>query len=141
MLCSRCGANVAEGAAFCPGCGTPLGGAAGLGSMQHRRAAALTAFESGQDAAGVQCPNCGEYRMQPVRIDADATMIAAFICLVVGGVALGLVLLGGDVGLYIADASAVAVALIVAGIVLWLVARRRRKPRAYECFSCGYRVP
>ena len=142
MLCSRCGLDsIAPDAPFCPRCGTPLGGAAGLGSMEHRRAAAVQAFEEGREAAGVQCPNCGRYRMQPVRIDADATMIFGFIAFVVGGIALLIVLFGGDVGLYVANASAVAVALLFVGVLLLLLARYRRRPKAFECFSCGYRVP
>ena len=142
MLCSRCGLDgLAPDAPFCPRCGTPLGGSAGVGSMEHRRTAAVSAFKGGEDAAGVQCPNCGRYRMQAVRIDADATMIFGFIAFVVGVVALLLVVFGGDVGLYFANASVVAVALVVVGVALLLLARYRRRPRAFECFACGYRVP
>lgn len=141
MLCSRCGAEVIEGSAYCSRCGTPLGGSAGLGSMAHRRDAAVAAFRGRRDAAGVQCPNCGQYRMQAVRIDADATMIAGFILLAVGLVSGLLVLLFGDAGLYVTDASELAVVLTVAGILLLLWARYRRRPRAFECFACGYRVP
>jgi hypothetical protein len=142
MLCSRCGLEgVPPGAAFCPRCGTPLGGSAGLGSMVHRREAAVAAFEAGRDAAGVQCPNCGAYRMQAVRIDADGTLIFGFIALVIGIATLVLVLVFGDTGLYVSDASALAVVLVAVGLVLLLVARYRRRPRAFECFACGYRVP
>ena len=142
MLCSRCGLDgLAPDAPFCPRCGTPLGGSAGLGSMEHRRAAAVEAFKEGREAAGVQCPNCGRYRMQPVRIDADANMIFGFIAFVIGAIALLIVVFGGDVGLYVADASAIALALLLVGVVLLLIARYRRRPRAFECFSCGYRVP
>jgi predicted RNA-binding Zn-ribbon protein involved in translation (DUF1610 family) len=109
--------------------------------MQHRRGPALAAFEKGQDPAGVQCPNCGGYRMQAVRIDADATLIFGFIAFVVGAVALILVLFGDDVGLYFANASVFAAALAAIGVVLLLIARYRRRPKAFECFACGYRVP
>ena len=109
--------------------------------MEHRRRIALQAFESGREAAGVQCPNCGQYRMRPVRIDADATMIFGFFAVVLGAIGLASVILGGDVGLYIANASTIAIALLVLGVALLLLARYRRRPRAFECFSCGYRVP
>lgn len=142
MLCSRCGLDgLAPEAPFCPRCGTPLGGSAGLGSMEHRREAAAAAFKDGREAAGVQCPNCGRYRMQAVRIDADANMIFGFIAFVVGAIALLIVVFGGDVGLYVANASVIAVALLGLGVLLLLLARYRRRPRAFECFSCGYRVP
>lgn len=142
MLCSRCGLDgVAPDANFCPRCGTPLGGSAGLGSMAHRRVAAVQAFESGRGPAGVQCPNCGQYRLQVVRIDADATMAFGFISFVVGMVALLLVAFGGDVGLYVANASLLAVLLVAVGVALLFLARYRRRPRAFECFVCGYRVP
>ena len=142
MLCSRCGLDgLAPEAPFCPRCGTPFGGSAGLGSMEHRRLAAVEAFESGQEPAGVQCPNCGQYRLQAVRIDADANMIFGFIAFVVGAIALVLVVFGGDVGLYFTNASVFAAGLLVAGVLLLLLARYRRRPKAFECFSCGYRVP
>lgn len=142
MLCSRCGLDgVSPDAPFCPRCGTPLGGAAGAGSMEHRRAAAVQAFEQGQEPAGVQCPNCGRYRMQVVRIDADATMIFGFIAFVVGAIGLLLVVFGGDVGLFVANASVIAAASFVLGVALLLLARVRRRPKAFECFDCGYRVP
>ena len=142
MLCSRCGLDgLAPEAPFCPRCGTPLGGSAGLGSMEHRREAAAAAFKDGREAAGVQCPNCGRYRMQAVRIDADANMAFGFIAFVVGAIALLIVVFGGDVGLYVANASVMAAALLALGVLLLLLARYRRRPRAFECFSCGYRVP
>ncbi len=141
MLCSRCGAELAAEATFCVRCGTPLGGAAGAGSMRHRREAAVEAFERRRDPAGVQCPNCGGYRMQAVRIDADATMIIGFVALIIGIAGLVLVVLFGDAGLYVADASALSMALFIAGVALLLLARHRRRPSAFECFVCGYRVP
>ena len=141
MLCSRCGADVAADAPFCARCGTPLGGSAGAGSMEHRREAALEAFEQLRDPAGVQCPNCGQYRMQAVRIDADASMIFGAIALVVGIAGLVLVVLFGDAGLLVADASVVSAILVVLGVLLLLRARYRRRPKAFECFACGYRVP
>lgn len=141
MLCSRCGAEVAAEASFCSRCGTPIGGAVGSGSMQHRREAALAAFKAGRNPAGVQCPNCGSYRMGAVRIDADATLAFGGIALVVGLVTLLLVLAFGDTGLYVADASTLGVLLIIVGVVALLIARYRRRPTAFECFACGYRVP
>ena len=141
MLCSRCGANVPEGAPYCAWCGTPLGGAAAAGSMQHRHEAALKAFQRGADPAGVQCPNCGGYRMQVVRIDADASLIFGVILFLLGVAAALLVLLFGDAGLYVADASLLALGLVIAGAVFLVIARYRRRPRAFECFACGYRVP
>jgi predicted RNA-binding Zn-ribbon protein involved in translation (DUF1610 family) len=109
--------------------------------MQHRREAAVASFEAGANPAGVQCPNCGAYRMQAVRIDADATRALGTIALVLGIAGIVLVLAFGDTGLYVADASAVAVILGIAGVALLLVARYRRRPKAFECFACGYRVP
>ena len=109
--------------------------------MEHRRESALAAFKSGKDPAGVQCPNCARYRMQAVRIDADASLIFGVISLVVGITALLLVVFFGDAGLYIAEASTLAIVLIVVGVALLLMARYRRKPSAFECFACGYRVP
>ena len=109
--------------------------------MEHRREAALEAFKSGKDAAGVQCPNCGNYRMHAVRVDADGNLLAAFAFLIVGIVALALVVFGGDIGLYVADASTIAVVFIIVGAVLYAIAHRRRRPSAFECYSCGYRVP
>jgi VIT1/CCC1 family predicted Fe2+/Mn2+ transporter len=142
VLCSRCGLDgLPPEAPFCPRCGTPLGGSAGAGSMEHRRLAAVEAFESGREPAGVQCPNCGQYRLQAVRIDADANMVFGFIAFVVGAIALVLVVFGGDVGLYFTNASVLAVGLLIAGVLLLLLARYRRRPKAFECFSCGYRVP
>jgi predicted RNA-binding Zn-ribbon protein involved in translation (DUF1610 family) len=109
--------------------------------MVHRRAAAVEAFESGREPAGVQCPNCGRYRMRAVRIDADATMAFGFISFLVGMVALLLVVFGGDVGLYFANTSLIATVLVLVGVALLLLARYRRRARAFECFACGYRVP
>ena len=99
------------------------------------------AFERGREPAGVQCPNCGQYRLQAVRIDADANMVFGFIAFVVGAIALVLVVFGGDVGLYFTNASVLAAGLLIAGVLLLLLARYRRWPKAFECFSCGYRVP
>jgi len=109
--------------------------------MQLRRDAALASFKAGKDPAGVQCPNCGGYRLQAVRVDADGTLITGAISLVVGLVALLLVFVAGDVGLYIADTSTLAAVLVVVGVLLLWLARRRRAPSAFECFGCGYRVP
>jgi hypothetical protein len=141
MQCSRCGAYVAPEAAYCSRCGTPLGGSAGLGSMLHRREAAVQAFEQRRDPAGVQCPNCAGYRMHAVRIDADATMVAGWVALLIGFIGLVLVVFFGDAGLYVADASAASMGLFIMGVVLLLWARYRRRPKAFECFACGYRVP
>lgn len=140
MQCSRCGADVPEGAPYCARCGTPLGGSAGLGSMQHRQEVAHEAFMRRVDPASVQCPNCGAYRMQAMRIDADATLAFGAISLIVGIVTAVLVVLFGDTGLYVADASLLALALVVLGAVLLVIARYRRRVRAFECFACGYRV-
>jgi len=141
MQCSRCGAWVAADAGFCGRCGTPLGGAVAAGSMLHRRQAALKAFADRRDPAGVQCPNCGKYRMQAVRIDADGSLIVGAVALIVGVATLVLVLLFGDTGLLVVDASMLGAALVVLGLGLLLLARHRRRPSAFECFACGYRVP
>jgi hypothetical protein len=79
--------------------------------------------------------------MQPIRIDADGTLILGFIAFVVGAVALLLVVSGQDSGLYFANASTIAFVLVVVGVALLLIGRYRRRPRAFECFFCGYRVP
>ena len=109
--------------------------------MLHRREAAVQAFEQRRDPAGVQCPNCAGYRMHAVRIDADATMATGSIALIVGLMGLVLVVVFGDVGLFVADASAVSMGLFIVGVALLLWARYRRRPKAFECFACGYRVP
>jgi hypothetical protein len=31
--------------------------------------------------------------------------------------------------------------LSVTGVALLLLARYRRRPRAFDCFACGYRLP
>lgn len=141
MLCSRCGASVADDAAYCQRCGTPLGGSAAPGSMEHRRELALEAFRAGRGAAGVQCPNCGGYRMQTIRSDAEENLFWAGVFIVVGIVSLVVIFIGGDVGLVVANLSTIALVAILIGVFLFMVARWRRRPSAYECFECGYRVP
>jgi membrane associated rhomboid family serine protease len=108
--------------------------------MQHRQEVAHEAFVRRDDPASVQCPNCGAYRMQAMRIDADATLAFGAIFLVVGIVAVVLVLLFGDTGLYVADASLLGLVLVIVGAALLVIARYRRRVRAFECFACGYRV-
>jgi hypothetical protein len=43
--------------------------------------------------------------------------------------------------LYFTNASVLAAGLLIVGVLLLLLARYRRRPKAFECFSCGYRVP
>jgi predicted RNA-binding Zn-ribbon protein involved in translation (DUF1610 family) len=109
--------------------------------MEHRREAALEAFERGDDAKGVQCPNCGGYRMQTIRSDAEENLFWSGAFMLLGIVSLIIVFIGGDMGLIFANLSTIALACILVGVGLFLVARWRRKPSAFECFECGYRVP
>lgn len=109
--------------------------------MAHRREAALEAFGAGKPATGVQCPNCGGYHMQTVRTDAEENLFWSGAFMLIGIVSLVIVFIGGDTGLYLADLSTIALVAIVIGVLLFVVARRRRKPSAFECFDCGYRVP
>jgi predicted RNA-binding Zn-ribbon protein involved in translation (DUF1610 family) len=109
--------------------------------MEHRRELALEAFRSGKGAAGVQCPNCGGYRMQTIRSDAEENLFWAGVFIVVGIVSLVIIFIGGDVGLVVANLSTIALVAILIGVFLFMVARWRRRPSAYECFECGYRVP
>lgn len=141
MQCSKCGAKVADDAAFCSRCGTPLGVSAAPGSMEHRHQVALEAFTRGDDARGVQCPNCGGYRMQTVRSDAEENLFWSGAFMLVGIVSLIIVFIGGDMGLFVADLSTIALVAVLIGVLLFVIARWRRKPSAYECFECGYRVP
>jgi len=141
VLCSGCGATVTDDAAFCSRCGTPVGGSASSDSVEHRRAAALKAFKAGWSATGVQCPNCGGYRMQAVRQDAEENLFWSGAFVLIGVVSLVIVFIAGDTGLYVANLSTIALVAILVGVLLFVVARRRRLPSAFECFDCGYRVP
>jgi len=109
--------------------------------MEHRRALALEAFKAGWSATGVQCPNCGRYHMRTVRQDAEENLFWSGAFVLIGIVSLIIVFIAGDTGLYVANLSTVALVAIVVGVLLYVVARRRRLPTAFECFDCGYRVP
>lgn len=122
MLCGRCGASLARSATACPRCGMP-------------RAA------SGTTAAGIRCPGCGGERLQTVRSDVGETLFWAGAFIVVGIATLVIVLVGGDIGLLVADLSTIGLLALLAGVMLLLVARWRRRPSAFACRDCGYRVP
>ncbi len=109
--------------------------------MEHRRAVALEAFKAGWSATGVQCPNCSGYHMQTVRQDAEENLFWSGAFVLIGIVSLIIVFIAGDTGLYVANLSTVALVAIVVGVLLYVVARRRRLPTAFECFDSGYRVP
>ncbi|GHT79966.1 hypothetical protein FACS1894130_10230 [Spirochaetia bacterium] len=47
-FCSKCGAQIAEGAQFCASCGTPVGGSA-----------AAPSTKSSKDGEVIKCPSCG----------------------------------------------------------------------------------
>ncbi len=141
MRCGRCGATVTPDAAFCSRCGVSLAGSAGYGSLDARREAALAVFRSGRDASGVQCPNCGGYRMQTIRSDAEENLFWSGMFMLIGIVSLIIVYVGGDTGILGANLSTIALVAILIGVLLFSVARWRRRPSAFECFDCGYRVP
>ena len=141
MLCSRCGADVAPDAGFCPRCGTPTEGPAGTSSPEQLREAALAAFKADQGTMGVECPGCGGYRMEVVRHDAEEMLFWSAALGVLGVASLFIVLIAGDVGLLVADLSSIAIACMVVGVLLLVAARYRRRPNAFECLSGGYRVP
>jgi DNA-directed RNA polymerase subunit RPC12/RpoP len=141
VQCSKCGAEVARDAAYCSRCGARQGASPGTGSMEHRREVALAALRSGQEAAGVECPNCGGYRLQTVRKDAEENRFWAVAFIATGVASLVIVVVAGDVGLIVANLSTISLAFLLVGALLYAVARRRRRPSAFECFSCGYRVP
>jgi predicted RNA-binding Zn-ribbon protein involved in translation (DUF1610 family) len=109
--------------------------------MEHRREAALKAFRAGREARGVQCPNCGGYRMETMRRDAEENLFWSGAFMLIGIVSLVIVFIGGDTGLFFANLSTIALVAILIGVLLFFVARRRRQPLAFECFNCGYRVP
>lgn len=142
MRCSTCQTELDREAAYCSRCGAAQGGqAADADSKEHRHEVALVAFREGRPAAGVQCPNCGGYRMQTVRQDAEENLFWSAAFIVAGIVSLLIVVVAGDLDLIVADLSTVSLALLLIGALLWAVARRRRRPSAYECFDCNYRVP
>ena len=130
MQCSRCGADVARGAAYCSRCGAPQGASVGAGSMEQRREVALVAFGNGQNAAGVECPDCGGYRMQTVRKDAEENRFWSAAFIAAGIASLVIVVVTGDVGLIVANLSTISLAFLLVGALLYAVARRRRRPSA-----------
>ncbi len=141
MRCGRCGAPVTLDAAFCSRCGVSLVGLAGHGNMEARREAALAVFRSGRDASGVQCPSCGGSHMQTIRSDAEENLFWSGMFVLIGIVSLIIVFIGGDTGILGANLSTIALVAILIGVFLFSVARWRRRPSAFECFDCGYRVP
>ncbi len=109
--------------------------------MELRRVAALEALDAGRDASGLLCPHCGDQRLQTVRRDAEENLFWSGAFMLIGVVSLILVFIGGDTGLYIANLSTIALVAILIGVLLFVIARWRRRPSAFECLSCGYRVP
>lgn len=109
--------------------------------MEHRRTAALAVLRSGREAVGVQCPSCGGYRMQTIRGDAEENLFWSGMFMLIGIVSLVIVIIGGDTGILGADLSTIALVAILIGVSLFSVARWRRRPSAFECFDCRYRVP
>lgn len=79
--------------------------------------------------------------MQTVREDAEENLFWSGVFIIIGIVALIIVFVGGDMGLYVANLSTIALAAILVGVLLFVIARKRRRPSAFECFDCGYRVP
>lgn len=141
MECGKCHAELTVDAAYCARCGAPVGGSSVLDPTEHRQAVALAAFEHGRDPRGLECPKCGRRSLRVLRMDADGTMVFGAVALLFGVAALVLVALVGDSGLLVANASTVAAVLVVAGVLLLLLARYRRRPKAFECTACGSRVP
>ncbi len=103
--------------------------------------AALEALDAGRDATGLLCPHCGDERLHTVRRDAEENLFWSGAFMLTGVVSLVIVLIGGDTGLYVANLSTIALLSILIGVLLFVVARQRRRPSAFECAACGYRVP
>ncbi len=141
MLCGRCGASVPRGAVFCSRCGAQVGGSSDPRSMEQRRMAALEALDAGRDADGLHCPECGDERLHTVRHDAEENLFWSGASMFVGIASLIIVVIGGDTGLYVANLSTIALLAILVGVLLFVIARWRRRPSAFECLACGYRVP
>ncbi len=101
----------------------------------------LEALAAGRDATGLGCPRCGAERLRAVRHDAEENLFWSGAFMLVGIVSLVIVFIGGDTGLYVANLSTVALFAILVGVLLFVIARNRRRPSAYECGECGYHVP
>lgn len=79
--------------------------------------------------------------MRTVRHDAEESLFWSGAFMLIGIVSLIIVFISGDTGLYVANLSTIALFAILIGVLLFVIARSRRRPSAYECFDCGYRVP
>jgi predicted RNA-binding Zn-ribbon protein involved in translation (DUF1610 family) len=141
VRCSKCRAKLAKGAAYCSACGTAIGGSAGAEQMEGRRKVGLEVLEQGHDASGVQCPNCGGDRMRTIRSDAEENLFWSGAFMLIGIVSLVVVFIGGDMDLLVANLSTVALVTILIGVLLFAIARQRRRPSAFDCPDCGYRLP
>lgn len=141
MRCGRCGALAAEGAAKCARCGAELRRVADGALNGERLQAALDALRRGRGADGLACPRCGAPELQAVRPDVETIMFSAVALLLFGVVGLVLIVIGGDVGLFVADLSTLSLGAILLGLLLIAVASYRRRPSAYECRECGTRLP
>ena len=118
----------------------------GPGPRQQQRSPAVSALQAGKDAAGkdaatLRCPRCGGERLRSVRQDAEENLFWAAVFLFAGVVSLIVVLTWGDIGLYVANLSTLALIAVLVGVLLLLIARRRRRPSAHECIDCGLRMP
>lgn len=79
--------------------------------------------------------------MVTLRGDAEENLFWAAAFVFAGLVSLLIVTVSGDVRLFVANLSTIALVFLLVGVFLFVVARWRRQPRAYECSVCGYRVP
>lgn len=143
MPCGRCGAQAAVGATSCDRCGAALPGAAKDASALSgdRLQVALDALRGGRSADGLACPRCGGLGLQTIRPDVETIVFSAVALLLFGVVGLILLMVAGDVGLFVADLSTLATGSLLVGLLLLAIALHHRRPSAYECRACGYRVP
>lgn len=141
VRCSRCGASVSGDATLCSRCHRPSKGTVDSGRAGRSHELALEALGRHRDASGMRCPECGADRLRTIRADVEVVVFWAVAFLVVGIVSLVIVLVGGDMGLVIADLSTLALVSILVGVLLSLLARWLHWPLAYECPDCGWRVP
>lgn len=113
---------------------------------RQQRSPALNTLQAGKeaaakDAATLRCPRCGGEHLRSVRQDAEENLFWAAVFLFAGVASLVVVVVWGDIGLYVANLSTLALVAILVGVLLLLIARHRRRPSAYECIDCGQRVP
>jgi predicted RNA-binding Zn-ribbon protein involved in translation (DUF1610 family) len=115
-------------------------GPAGVGRGPDRKEVAAASLEAGLDASGVPCPNCDGRQMQTIRSDAEENRFWSITFMGAGIATLVIIVIAGDADFVVADLSTIALLLLLVGAFLHAAARWRRRPSAYECPECGYRV-